>query len=156
MSYSYPYRNNSSNKSSVPPITPVAPLPNIQLPITSIPVLPITSATSTSTAASTNETNNPNNKYKTFPNVKRKRTAQACNACRRKRIKCDGKSPCTPCIQHKTESECCFAQPLKRGPRKGSTRVNLKERLHKVEELLLALTTKQNIDDTNLELLTKS
>jgi len=156
MGYSYPYRNNSSNKSSVPPITPVAPLPNIQLPITSLPIIPITTATSTSSTTTANDAANPNNKFKTYPNVKRKRTAQACNACRRKRIKCDGKSPCTPCIQHKTESECCFAQPLKRGPRKGSTRVNLKERLHKVEELLLKLTSKQNIDETNLELLTKS
>jgi len=147
MGYSYPYRNNSSNKSSVPQLTPVAPYPNIQLPITTLPVVPITTANATASSTSTNDAANPNNKYKTFPNVKRKRTAQACNACRRKRIKCDGKSPCTQCIQHKIESECCFAQPLKRGPRKGSTRVNLKERLHKVEELLYALTSKQNIDE---------
>ncbi|ORX52886.1 hypothetical protein BCR36DRAFT_349493 [Piromyces finnis] len=146
MGYSYPYRNNSSNKSSVPQLTPVAPYPNIQLPITNLPVVPITSATASSSSSSVNDTSNQN-KFKTFPNVKRKRTAQACNACRRKRIKCDGKSPCTQCIQHKIESECCFAQPLKRGPRKGSTRVNLKERLHKVEELLYALTSKQNIDE---------
>ncbi|OUM66165.1 hypothetical protein PIROE2DRAFT_59550 [Piromyces sp. E2] len=148
MGYSFPYRNNSTNKTSVPQLTPVAPYPNIQLPITTLPVVPLTSVTATIPSTSTaNETSNSNSKYKNFPNVKRKRTAQACNACRRKRIKCDGRYPCTQCIQHKIVSECCFAQPLKRGPRKGSTRVNLKERLHKVEELLCALTSKQNIDE---------
>ena len=38
------------------------------------------------------------NSTKTFPPVqKRRRVTRACDECRRKKIKCDGKQPCTHC-----------------------------------------------------------
>lgn len=34
---------------------------------------------------------------KTLPAQKRRRVGRACDECRRKKIKCDGKQPCTHC-----------------------------------------------------------
>lgn len=50
---------------------------------------------------------------------KRRRIARACDMCRKKKIKCDGKTPrCSHCENYKTE--CIFTQvEKKRNPPKG-------------------------------------
>ena len=48
------------------------------------------------------------------PMQKRRRVTRACDECRRKKIKCDGKQPCTHCTVYSygqyglMERECCF------------------------------------------------
>lgn len=40
---------------------------------------------------------NPTNRTPSMPLQKRRRVTRACDECRRKKIKCDGKQPCTHC-----------------------------------------------------------
>lgn len=39
----------------------------------------------------------PKSAQQSFPMQKRRRVGRACDECRRKKIKCDGKQPCTHC-----------------------------------------------------------
>jgi hypothetical protein len=72
------------------------------------------------------------------PNIinlgKKKRTTLACEACRKKRIKCDGNSPCDACI--KSEVPCIKSrQAGKRGPKAGYIE-KLESRIKLLESLL--------------------
>ncbi|KAJ6118291.1 hypothetical protein N7471_013758 [Penicillium samsonianum] len=49
---------------------------------------------------------------RSLPMQKRRRVGRACDECRRKKIKCDGKQPCTHCAVH--SYQCSSAQPSKR------------------------------------------
>lgn len=68
--------------------------------------------------------------------VKRRRIARACDMCRKKKIKCDGRIPCTHCVNYKTE--CIFTHvEKKRNPPKGAKYVEgLENRLGRMESLL--------------------
>lgn len=77
------------------------------------------------------------------PPKKRDRVAKACVFCRKKKIKCDGMTPCSNC---KT-NECVYASQ-ERKPRVRKTKMNkaqsiltLNDRLHKLETLLTSLTS---------------
>ncbi|KAF2197368.1 hypothetical protein GQ43DRAFT_209497 [Delitschia confertaspora ATCC 74209] len=61
----------------------------------------------------TNE-NDPDNAQKpsAIPMQKRRRVTRACDECRRKKIKCDGKQPCTHCTVY--SYECTYDQPSNR------------------------------------------
>ncbi|KAF2685973.1 hypothetical protein K458DRAFT_386981 [Lentithecium fluviatile CBS 122367] len=48
----------------------------------------------------------------TLPLQKRRRVTRACDECRRKKIKCDGKQPCTHCTVY--SYECTYDQPSNR------------------------------------------
>ncbi|KAF2657041.1 hypothetical protein K491DRAFT_714785 [Lophiostoma macrostomum CBS 122681] len=48
----------------------------------------------------------------TAPMQKRRRVTRACDECRRKKIKCDGKQPCTHCTVY--SYECTYDQPSNR------------------------------------------
>ncbi|MCJ1407776.1 hypothetical protein MMC19_001847 [Ptychographa xylographoides] len=67
---------------------------------------------------------------------KRRRIAKACDMCRKKKIKCDGKMPCSHCVNYKTE--CTFTQvEKKRNPPKGAKYIEgLENRLGRMETLL--------------------
>ena len=47
-----------------------------------------------------------------MPVQKRRRVTRACDECRRKKIKCDGKQPCTHCTVYSYGVCCPFALPL--------------------------------------------
>jgi hypothetical protein len=69
--------------------------------------------------------------------AKRRRIARACDMCRKKKIKCDGKTPkCSHCENYKTE--CHFTpQEKKRAPPKGAKYIEgLENRLGRMESLL--------------------
>ncbi|KAL1600592.1 Gypsy retrotransposon integrase-like protein 1 [Paraconiothyrium brasiliense] len=51
-------------------------------------------------------------KTATGPMQKRRRVTRACDECRRKKIKCDGKQPCTHCTVY--SYECTYDQPSNR------------------------------------------
>lgn len=42
------------------------------------------------------------------PMQKRRRVTRACDECRRKKIKCDGKQPCTHCTVYSYGMSACF------------------------------------------------
>ncbi|EME88371.1 uncharacterized protein MYCFIDRAFT_149027 [Pseudocercospora fijiensis CIRAD86] len=68
---------------------------------------------------------------------KRRRIARACDMCRKKKIKCDGKTPkCSHCENYKTE--CIFTHvEKKRAPPKGAKYIEgLENRLGRMENLL--------------------
>ncbi|KAK8875262.1 fungal specific transcription factor [Apiospora arundinis] len=67
---------------------------------------------------------------------KRRRTTKACDDCRRKKIKCDGKRPCSSCADF--NSECLYTRVSQReGEARPSQDIDeLKERLHIAETLL--------------------
>ena len=69
--------------------------------------------------------------------TKRRRIARACDMCRKKKIKCDGKTPkCSHCDNYKTE--CVYTpQEKKRAPPKGAKYIEgLENRLGRMESLL--------------------
>ncbi|KAH8660119.1 fungal-specific transcription factor domain-containing protein [Xylariales sp. PMI_506] len=66
---------------------------------------------------------------------KRRRIPNACHDCRRKKIKCDGRRPCSSCADF--NSECTYHEVPARGERTRSKPVgNLEERLRIAESLL--------------------
>lgn len=50
-----------------------------------------------SQSTSTQDTSPADPKLSSLPMQKRRRVGRACDECRRKKIKCDGKQPCTHC-----------------------------------------------------------
>ncbi|KAI5804462.1 fungal-specific transcription factor domain-containing protein [Geopyxis carbonaria] len=65
----------------------------------------------TSVAGSSNTSSAPV-KTSALPLQKRRRVTRACDECRRKKIKCDGKQPCTHCTVY--SYECTYDQPSNR------------------------------------------
>jgi len=56
-----------------------------------------TTADSKTTSPTANSPANGSNVKTRVPMQKRRRVTRACDECRRKKIKCDGKQPCTHC-----------------------------------------------------------
>ncbi|KAK9454351.1 fungal-specific transcription factor domain-containing protein, partial [Dipodascopsis uninucleata] len=68
--------------------------------------------------------NDQNSNNTTIPSIqKRRRVTRACDECRRKKIKCDGKQPCTHCTVY--SYECTYNQPSNR--RKNPTLIHVNE-----------------------------
>ncbi|KAL8952094.1 MAG: hypothetical protein Q9222_001962 [Ikaeria aurantiellina] len=77
---------------------------------------------------------------------KRRRVTRACDECRRKKIKCDGKQPCTHCTVY--SYECTYDQPSNRRRNPAPQYVEaLENRLHKAETLLRTVLPDVNLDD---------
>lgn len=104
------------------------------------------------------------------PMQKRRRVTRACDECRRKKIKCDGKQPCTHCTvysygksflswsEHPSLSltillvECTYDQPSNRRRNPAPQYIEaLENRLHKAEALLRILAPDINLDDPRLD-----
>ncbi|KAJ5818461.1 hypothetical protein N7474_004052 [Penicillium riverlandense] len=84
------------------------------------------------------------------PMQKRRRVGRACDECRRKKIKCDGKQPCTHCTVY--SYECTYDQPSNRRRNPAPQYVEaLETRLHKAEALLRAVLPDVNLDDPQLD-----
>ncbi|KAL8971474.1 MAG: hypothetical protein Q9183_001042 [Haloplaca sp. 2 TL-2023] len=77
---------------------------------------------------------------------KRRRVTRACDECRRKKIKCDGKHPCTHCTVY--SYECSYDQPSNRRRNPAPQYVEaLEKRLNKAEAVLKNVLPNVNLDD---------
>ncbi|KAL8699941.1 MAG: hypothetical protein Q9224_001196 [Gallowayella concinna] len=77
---------------------------------------------------------------------KRRRVTRACDECRRKKIKCDGKQPCTHCTVY--SYECTYDQPSNRRRNPAPQYVEaLENRLEKAEALLRSVLPDVDLDD---------
>ncbi|KAL8717952.1 MAG: hypothetical protein Q9225_004859 [Loekoesia sp. 1 TL-2023] len=107
------------------------------------------SATVDAAAASANSPKPP----PTMP--KRRRVTRACDECRRKKIKCDGKQPCTHCtvysydkVANTGDTECTYDQPSNRRRNPTPQYVEaLENRLQRAEQLLRQVRPDVNLDD---------
>ncbi|KAJ6170600.1 hypothetical protein N7485_007946 [Penicillium canescens] len=87
---------------------------------------------------------------KSLPMQKRRRVGRACDECRRKKIKCDGKQPCTHCTVY--SYECSYDQPSNRRRNPAPQYVEaLENRLSKAEALLRTVLPNVNLDDPQLD-----
>ncbi|RGB26527.1 fungal-specific transcription factor domain-containing protein [Rhizophagus diaphanus] len=78
---------------------------------------------------------------------KRVKITTACDTCRRRKVKCDGESPCANC--QRGSYQCTFSDASAkrpRGPPKGFVAL-IEDRLHTIESLLVNLVNKDAIPD---------
>ncbi|KAK4552486.1 Gypsy retrotransposon integrase-like protein 1 [Recurvomyces mirabilis] len=81
---------------------------------------------------------------------KRRRVTRACDECRRKKIKCDGKQPCTHCTVY--SYDCTYDQPSNRRRNPAPQYVeNLEHRVHRAETLLHILIPNLDLNDPGIE-----
>ena len=103
------------------------------------------------------------------PVPKRRRVTRACDECRRKKIKCDGKQPCTHCTVYSYGTsaflglrnnssqlsillECTYDQPSNRRRNPAPQYVeSLEIRLARAETLLKTVLPEVDLDDPNLD-----
>lgn len=86
-----------------------------------------------------------------MPMQKRRRVTRACDECRRKKIKCDGKQPCTHCTVY--SYECTYDQPSNRRRNPAPQYVEaLENRLQRAEALLRNVLPTVDLDDPNADL----
>ncbi|KAJ5103422.1 hypothetical protein N7532_003951 [Penicillium argentinense] len=86
-----------------------------------------------------------------LPMQKRRRVGRACDECRRKKIKCDGKQPCTHCTVY--SYECTYDQPSNRRRNPAPQYVEaLEARMHKAEALLRSILPDINLNDPQLDI----
>ncbi|KAK8054842.1 hypothetical protein PG993_000069 [Apiospora rasikravindrae] len=78
---------------------------------------------------------------------KRRRITKACDDCRRKKIKCDGKRPCSSCADF--NSDCLYTRVSQRegDARSSPSRNKLKERLRVAEALLRRFLPDVDLDN---------
>jgi hypothetical protein len=81
-----------------------------------------------------------------LPMQKRRRVTRACDECRRKKIKCDGKQPCTHCTVY--SYECTYDQPSNRRRNPAPQYIEaLESRLQKAEAILRSVLPGIDLDD---------
>lgn len=103
------------------------------------------------------------------PLQKRRRVTRACDECRRKKIKCDGKQPCTHCTvysygmdcpptvgeSHKlimTDIDCTYDQPSNRRRNPAPHYIEgLEHRTHRAETLLRMLMPEIDLNDPAID-----
>ncbi|KAI5273894.1 hypothetical protein E4T47_02847 [Aureobasidium subglaciale] len=85
-----------------------------------------------------------------MPMQKRRRVTRACDECRRKKIKCDGKQPCTHCTVY--SYECTYDQPSNRRRNPAPQYIEgLEHRVHRAETLLRMLMPDLNLNDPSID-----
>ncbi|KAL2752551.1 hypothetical protein ACRALDRAFT_1044581 [Sodiomyces alcalophilus JCM 7366] len=85
-----------------------------------------------------------------IPAQKRRRVTRACDECRRKKIKCDGKQPCTHCSAY--SYECTYDKPSNRRRNPAPQYIEaLESRLHRAEALLRTFIPDVDLSDPNLD-----
>ncbi|WPG98465.1 Hypothetical protein R9X50_00125600 [Acrodontium crateriforme] len=81
---------------------------------------------------------------------KRRRVTRACDECRRKKIKCDGKQPCTHCTVY--SYDCTYDQPSNRRRNPAPQYVeSLEHRVHRAETLLHILIPNLDLNDPGID-----
>ncbi|KAI6779163.1 Activator of stress genes-like protein [Emericellopsis cladophorae] len=84
------------------------------------------------------------------PIQKRRRVTRACDECRRKKIKCDGKQPCTHCSVY--SYECTYDKPSNRRRNPAPQYIEaLEGRLQRAETLLRKFMPDVDLADPNLD-----
>ncbi|KIV80308.1 hypothetical protein PV11_07819 [Exophiala sideris] len=84
------------------------------------------------------------------PTQKRRRVTRACDECRRKKIKCDGKQPCTHCTVY--SYECTYDQPSNRRRNPAPQYIEaLEQRLQKAEAILRSVLPGVDLDDPKFD-----
>lgn len=84
------------------------------------------------------------------PLQKRRRVTRACDECRRKKIKCDGKQPCTHCTVY--SYDCTYDQPSNRRRNPTPQYIEaLETRLQRAETLLRTVFPNIDLKDPNAE-----
>ncbi|TKA62341.1 hypothetical protein B0A49_10847 [Cryomyces minteri] len=88
---------------------------------------------------------------KSLPPVqKRRRVTRACDECRRKKIKCDGKQPCTHCTVY--SYECTYDQPSNRRRNPTPQYIEaIEQRLHRAEALLKVVLPNVDPGDPDID-----
>ncbi|KAL1875752.1 hypothetical protein VTK73DRAFT_9813 [Phialemonium thermophilum] len=85
-----------------------------------------------------------------MPVQKRRRVTRACDECRRKKIKCDGKQPCTHCSVY--SYECTYDKPSNRRRNPAPQYIEaLETRLQRAETLLRKFMPDVDLSDPNLD-----
>ncbi|RMZ88666.1 hypothetical protein DV736_g4116, partial [Chaetothyriales sp. CBS 134916] len=85
-----------------------------------------------------------------LPIQKRRRVTRACDECRRKKIKCDGKQPCTHCTVY--SYDCTYDQPSNRRRNPAPQYIEaLEQRLQKAEAILRKVLPDLNLDDPKFD-----
>ncbi|KAH8909980.1 hypothetical protein BR93DRAFT_444523 [Coniochaeta sp. PMI_546] len=85
-----------------------------------------------------------------MPVQKRRRVTRACDECRRKKIKCDGKQPCTHCSVY--SYECTYDKPSNRRRNPAPQYIEaLESRLQRAEDLLRKFMPDVNLADPSLD-----
>jgi hypothetical protein len=80
------------------------------------------------------------------PLPKRRRVTRACDECRRKKIKCDGKQPCTHCTVY--SYDCSYDQPSNRRRNPAPQYIEaLENRLQKAEAILRSVLPGLDLND---------
>ncbi|KAE9972497.1 hypothetical protein BLS_004014 [Venturia inaequalis] len=86
----------------------------------------------------------------TKPMRKRRRVTRACDECRRKKIKCDGKQPCTHCTVY--GYECTYDQPSNRRRNAAPHYIEaLEKQLNRAIAILRLVLPEADLNDPNLE-----
>ncbi|XP_044717535.1 fungal specific transcription factor domain-containing protein [Hirsutella rhossiliensis] len=84
------------------------------------------------------------------PIQKRRRVTRACDECRRKKIKCDGKQPCTHCSVY--SYECTYDKPSNRRRNPAPQYIEaLENRLQRAENMLRKFMPDVDLADPNLD-----
>ncbi|ETN38147.1 uncharacterized protein HMPREF1541_07771 [Cyphellophora europaea CBS 101466] len=84
------------------------------------------------------------------PMQKRRRVTRACDECRRKKIKCDGKQPCTHCTVY--SYDCTYDQPSNRRRNPAPQYIEaLEQRLQKSEAILQSVLPGIDLDDPKFD-----
>ncbi|KAL2402898.1 Activator of stress genes [Exophiala dermatitidis] len=84
------------------------------------------------------------------PMQKRRRVTRACDECRRKKIKCDGKQPCTHCTVY--SYECTYDQPSNRRRNPAPQYIEaLEQRLQKAEAILRSVLPGLDLDSPKFD-----
>lgn len=84
------------------------------------------------------------------PMQKRRRVTRACDECRRKKIKCDGKQPCTHCSVY--TYECTYDKPSNRRRNPAPQYIEaLENRLQRAETMLRKFMPDADLSDPSLE-----
>ncbi|PSS03870.1 fungal-specific transcription factor domain-domain-containing protein [Coniella lustricola] len=85
-----------------------------------------------------------------MPVQKRRRVTRACDECRRKKIKCDGKQPCTHCSVY--SYECTYDKPSNRRRNPAPQYIEaLENKLARAEALLRKFIPDVDLNDPNLD-----
>ncbi|KAI5917950.1 fungal-specific transcription factor domain-containing protein [Camillea tinctor] len=92
----------------------------------------------------------PSNETPSVPLQKRRRVTRACDECRRKKIKCDGKQPCTHCQVY--SYECTYDKPSNRRRNPAPQYIEaLENKLSRAETLLRKFMPDVDLNDPNLD-----
>ncbi|KAK9479073.1 fungal-specific transcription factor domain-containing protein [Lipomyces japonicus] len=85
------------------------------------------------------------------PAPKRRRVTRACDECRRKKIKCDGKQPCTHCTVY--SYECTYDQPSNRRRNPATFYIHeLETRLQQADSIIRAILPGVDISKKDLNI----